>query len=253
VTTMASRHSGSNFISGCPMINSTDRLTTIGIPGRFSLLHVAGIVQCIEAGLLTLAEYHPAKLFYRGNAVKIFLFHEKQLCVMLNSGLLDLIFVGDEYAQEWVDFPAHSLCFPTFQTQLALLSGAPPTCPAESEVYTRFPQTASKYLELWGVRFSSLVTVYGAGEAYCLALPDGFAFDVVCTGVTKATNDLHILESTRSLSSSWYYRDLAVMDRIGSVTEDRGLLSAVRTYYEDLLTGRDHVMYEGVRHIVVER
>lgn len=221
----------------------------IGIPNRSSLLHVGAVAQCLKARVIPQAEYHPATLYYTLDEHEIFLVRANELCEMMNEGLLDLIFTGDDYAGEHLAISANQIPYPMMEVEFVLFTALKETGNSFSKIFTKFPKTAATYLKHWGVSYDLLEVKSGACETFCFFSPRFAAFDIYCTGATQRTNNLHVNYRGNSISSSWFYKN-DFPPSLAEVISDQHFFSQIKTHYETYLEFRDTVMKNSVFDIL---
>jgi ATP phosphoribosyltransferase len=222
----------------------------IGIPNRSSFLHVGAMAQCLAADIVPLHEYHPARLFYRSPTSEVWLCRCDELCKHFVAGDLDVIFSGDDYATEYIRPAVYYRASYAFVTvHFALLASDPRHCTHFARIFAKYPQTAREHLEQWHVSYDRLIQVSGSSECFARSLPSSAAHDVVCTGATQRTNNLHAICRGAALGCSWFFRhDLP--EPLTRVTADADLLNRLRNHYDGVLRSRDMDVRNIVRSLL---
>lgn len=220
----------------------------VGIPNRSSLLHLAGVLACVNAGLISISTYHAARLAYRTAAGRTFLTRCSGLCGMLANGELDAVFVGDDYWSEYGAKDCDRVPFPVLSAQFALLSACPDVGRL-AEVYTKFPVTARSWLERWGVQYERIVFQPGGVETFALNRERAAAFDVVCTGGTVRVNRLSVLRAAPRFTSAWYVRRGVTLP---ASLHDPRLATRLRQHFDQRLVDRDREAQDTLQRLVSE-
>lgn len=215
----------------------------IGIPNRSSLLHVGAITQCLTGGLLPWSEYHPAKLYYRLPGDELLLFRCDDLCKCFAAGELDVIFTGDDYAGEHLQSDEYECTsFAFVSTRFALLSVNPSRNQQFDQVFTKFPETAKKYLARWNVAYNEIQVMSGGCECFASCVPSSAAFDVICTGTTRQVNKLCAVHQGDAFGCSWYFRRGKLIESLARVVANKEILTRLQSHYQTVLRSRDEVV-----------
>lgn len=215
----------------------------IGIPNRSSFLHIGAVAQCVGAGLLPWSEYHPAKLFYRLPSDELWLCRCDDLCNRFRQGDLDVIFTGDDYAEEYLrGVQYESVPFAFVSVHFALLCIDLRKSHHFDRVYTKYPQTAKEHLTQWGISYGEINTVSGSSECFSCCIPSNAAHDVICTGATQQANKLYAIRHGGVLGCSWYFRRGTIPESLVRITADSDMFARLRRYYQAILHSRDIVV-----------
>lgn len=219
----------------------------IGISNRSSLLHVAGVSQLIEAGILNFKDYHGAKLYYETDLAQIFLSSGSNLCKLLKEEKLDYIFTGDDYVWEYLPKVVKRLPFKILKCRLALMASHNQLDLIEN-VYTKHTKSAKKYLKIWGYSNIKVQQISGGAESYCFLSPKNAIFDTICTGISKDLNNLYVFKETEYYYCSWFGNN-EFPSQLKNVVKDKSLISHLKTIYGSLLYLRDFTPCQAIKTI----
>jgi ATP phosphoribosyltransferase len=223
----------------------------IGIPNRSSLLHVAGIGICMQAGLVDAASYNPPCLHYYGDSAEILLSRCEELCKLFEENRLDVILTGFDYAMEQgCDVSATQTPCDVFRTAFAVM-GKQQRLPPSPTVVTKFPLRAAARLVSWGIEYKSIRPMAGGVEGLCEPDNDIVAFDVVCTGGTVASNGLRVYRQDAYLPPVWLSRG-ALPDSIQTATAGTPLMLRLQEFYRRKLEERDVMMAGAVNEVLAK-
>jgi ATP phosphoribosyltransferase len=177
----------------------------VGIPNRSSLLHTAGAVQCIQAGIIPSADYSSTRLMYHSQHATTVLSRCETLCQLLLDDKLDMVFVGGDYARECLGTRAdlNRVDVNVFSARFALISASGCDISSIQVIYTKFPQTALSVLNQRAIEGVIVRQIPGACEAMCLIDQNAAAFDIVCTGDTVLANGLNVIWQGEPFTPSW--------------------------------------------------
>jgi len=217
----------------------------IGIPNRSSFIHISGIIQCISAGLIEKSEYHPAKLFYSNEKANIYLLRNDQLCNQLLDKKLDYVYTGDDYAYEiFANNIKKLLSVDIFKTKVCILYLG--KLHKRVNIYTKFPNIANKYLELWKIKYNKIIKISGSCETYCFLNKDSATIDTVCTGGTKNVNKLISGRCSQQFSTGWYgcNHNKSLIDSLAE--NNRAIIKSLKQLYKDELLNRDNKINKSI-------
>ncbi|PIT90468.1 MAG: hypothetical protein COU22_02020 [Candidatus Komeilibacteria bacterium CG10_big_fil_rev_8_21_14_0_10_41_13] len=209
----------------------------IGIPNRSSFLHIGAISQCVFSGILPQHLYHPAKLFYKLDGYNLLLCRCSELCKLFLQRDIDLIFVGDDYAKEYLPNAEYEkISFSFLKVYFALLcSDIYNQRSRFDKIFTKFPVMAAEYLQKWSIGYNQIEAVSGASECFACSVSNSAAFDVICSGITQQENGLSIIRNDDLLGCSWYFSQNLFPDSLRTAISNQNLFNRILDYYKSVL------------------
>ena len=209
----------------------------IGIPNRSSFLHTAAAYQCLEAGLLSKQTYHPAKLYYQFKDHVVVLMPNTRLCEAYKANQLDAIFVGGDYALEYLPGFQATYDIPIFSVNFALITNQDGF--KNRQVYTKFINTAHRMLYPTFGDNLEIIFASGASETSIFINPGSGAFDIIHTAATVQRNDLKCEIVFESVGPGWHIQNNMSKHPAFSAMHNEELIKKLESCYNQLVVERD--------------